>query len=437
MKIAFFLNNDELEGLDWTNVYKANPGAGGTEFLIVLEAYLMSLEQKVSLTLYAQKQSVFPKTIPVKYVPTLKDAIFDANENIVDYLVFKEVQRDPLFNYLKNLPSRTGLVIWSHNFMQKKSLEVYAECGNVKSIICVGREMLDLYRDEKAFRKMDYIYNGCIFKDYKELIKEIVPVSLRKNSVVYVGSIIPAKSFHWLAKVWKNVLKQVPDAELYVIGSGNLYDKNASLGKYGIASEAYENEFMPHLTDSKGNILPSVHFLGKMGEEKNEILKKVKVGVPNPSGRSETFGLTAVEMQMMGCNVVTMKCPGYLDTVVCKDHLYDHSYQLSSFIIEALKHPEDKFFDTFHQLQEHFDCHKVHEQWMDLFEHLNNGQCKIHDLDKDIPNLSYNHKWLRMLFGSVNKFVRYCLPTELSLKRSRIYGKCHYYMEKLKDALVR
>ena len=30
MKIAFFLNNDELEGLDWTNVYKANPGAGGT-----------------------------------------------------------------------------------------------------------------------------------------------------------------------------------------------------------------------------------------------------------------------------------------------------------------------------------------------------------------------------------------------------------------------
>lgn len=122
MKIAFFLNNDELEGLDWTNVYKANPGAGGTEFLIVLEAYLMSLEQKVNLTLYAQKQSVFPKNIPVKYVPTLRDAILDANENMVDYLVFKEVQRDPQFNYLKNISSRTGLVIWSHNFMQKKVL---------------------------------------------------------------------------------------------------------------------------------------------------------------------------------------------------------------------------------------------------------------------------------------------------------------------------
>lgn len=437
MKIAYFLNNDELEGLDWTNVYKANPGAGGTEFLIVLEAYLMSLEQKVNLTLYAQKQSVFPPKIPVKYVPTLRDAILDANENMVDYLVFKEVQRDPQFNYLKKIPSRSGLVIWAHNFIQKKSLDVYAECDNVKSIICVGREMLDLYRDEKAFCKMDYIYNGCIFKPYEELTKEIVPTSQRKNSVVYIGSIIPTKSFHWLAKAWNNVLRQVPDAELYVIGSGNLYDRDARLGKYGIASEIYENEFMPHLTDTKGNILPSVHFLGKMGEEKNDILKNVKVGVPNPSGRSETFGLTAVEMQTMGCHVVTMKCPGYLDTVVCKKHLYTHSYQISNYIIKALKHPEDNFSDTFHQLQEHFDCHKVHQQWMDLFDRLSKGQCKIHDLDNDIPNLSYNHKWLRVLMGRINKFVCYRLPSELSIKETRVYAKYHFFMEKLKDALVR
>lgn len=437
MKIALFLNNDELEGLDWTYVYKANPGAGGTEFLIVLEAYLMSLEHKVDLTLYAQKKSVFPKTIVVKYVPSLRDAILDANENLVDYLVFKEVQRDPHFNYLRDIPSRTGLVIWTHNFMQKSSLDVYAECENVKSIICVGREMLDLYREEKAFRKMDYIYNGCIFKPYEELKKEIVPASQRKNSVVYIGSIIPTKSFHWLAKAWKNVLKEVPDAELYVIGSGNLYDKNACLGKYGIASEAYENEFMPYLTDIKGNILPSVHFLGKMGEDKNEVLKKVKIGVPNPSGRSETFGLTAVEMQVMGCHVVTMKCPGYLDTVVCKGHLYNYSYQLSTYIIKALKHPDDNFSKTYHQLQKHFDCHKVHQQWMDLFDHLSKNQNKIHDLDKDIPNLSYNHKWLRVLMGRLNKSLDYRLPSELSLKRNKVYGKYHYYIEKLKDALVR
>ena len=70
MKIGFFLNNEELEGLNWETVSIANPGAGGTEYVIVLESYMMSLEKDVEFVLYAVKSSIFPKSITVKYVST-------------------------------------------------------------------------------------------------------------------------------------------------------------------------------------------------------------------------------------------------------------------------------------------------------------------------------------------------------------------------------
>lgn len=63
-------------------------------------------------------------------------------------------------------------------------------------------------------------------------------------------------------------IKKVPQAQLYVIGGGNLYNRNAVMGKYGIATQEYENEFMPYITDDDGKILPSVHFCGILGKEK-------------------------------------------------------------------------------------------------------------------------------------------------------------------------
>lgn len=437
MKIAFYLNNEQLEGLDWTHVLTGNPGAGGTEFMVVLEACLMSKEKVHEVVLYVSKQSVFPDGMNIKYVSCLKEAINDANANFTDYIVYKETQKDGEFSFLKNIPQYTGHIVWCHNFLSKKALDVYATENVVKSVICVGREMLDLYRDEKCFSKMDYIYNGCILPDITKLPTRLENIKLRQNIVTYIGSIVPSKSFHWLAKAWPNVLKRVPDAQLYVIGSGNLYDKNAKLGKYGVASEEYERLFMPFLTNKAGDVLPSVHFLGKMGKEKNEIIKKTKVGVPNPSGESETFGITAVEMQSLGCHVVTMKCPGYLDTVINKDNLYSKPYSLSSYIVNGLINPNDDFQQTYTLLRERFAYNVVHKDWLSLFAALKKGKCRIHDLDHDIPNLGYEHKWLRVIMGIVNRLCSYKLPTELKLKGNRLYCKYNWYKKKLSYYLVK
>lgn len=219
------------------------------------------------------------------------------------------------------------------------------------------------------------------------------------HQVTYIGSIIPSKGFQVLAKAWKIILEQVPDAELNVIGSGKLYNRNAKLGRYGIAEEKFEQLFMPFLTDEKGEILPSVHFLGVMGAEKNDIIVKSSVGVANPTGRTETFGISALDFESRGIPVVTIAKNGFLDTVI--DHktglLVKKTNELASAIITLLLDNElnTKYGKNGIKFTKKFMPKKIIPEWAKLFELIIN--------DKKIPyrppvNFKENNlKWLRII----------------------------------------
>ena len=130
-----------------------------------------------------------------------------------------------------------------------------------------------------------------------------------------MGSLVEPKGFHLLAQVWRNIVAQVPDAELHVLGSGRLYGRDSALGRWGIAERSFEEQFMPYLLDEKGSPLPSVKFHGILGTEKHEILASAAVGVVNPSGQTETFCISAVEFQAHRVAVVSAREWGLLDTV--------------------------------------------------------------------------------------------------------------------------
>ena len=75
----------------------------------------------------------------------------------------------------------------------------------------------------------------------------MIPFNGRGNNVVYIGSIVPLKGVHLLTRVWKKVLSSVPDAQLFIIGSGKLYDSKAKLGPFGIAEIFYEKKLLKHI----------------------------------------------------------------------------------------------------------------------------------------------------------------------------------------------
>lgn len=430
MKVAFFLKNELLKKIKWSNVDKGNPGVGGSEYIIVLTAYALSKNANYDVTLITQKEAIFPIGLKVAYAENLRGAIDYCDKNGISYLTFKEYPRWINEHCFDNLKGNVGLIVWCHNFLSSSLLNFYAGIPSVKSVICVGREQADLYRDHVIFKKLDYIYNG--FPIPMKRPTGILPANKRQNIVTYIGSIMPFKGFHLLAKAWPMILKYVPDAQLYIIGSGQVYQDDRPMGRYNIADEEYERLFMPYLTTSDGKILPSVHFMGRMGAEKDEIVKMTKVGVPNPSGDTETFGIGAVEFGIMGCEVVTRRCCGYLDTVYNKQNLYGarKAKSLAKYIIKALKNPSTNYDDMFNDIKSRFAIEKTSSEWDKLFNTLERGGTKIHDLDNNIPNKCFRWKWLRIIYARFNRMLGYKLPCMTRWSENPITAKIRWIMNK-------
>lgn len=332
MKIAFYLPNSSISKIDFSDVDRGNPGIGGSEYSVILIASNLCKLQTHEVVVYCDKESVFPTSLKWQTCKDLTGAIKLGIRQHIDYLIVdgKLLSEEILCRY-----ANVKFIAWANTFIPVKVQDVFAKMDNVVSIINVSKEELEQTKNHPIYNKSTFIYNAVptkILEDFPDLMPNVK----RKPNVCYIGSLHAAKGFQYLAKAWPAVLKEVPEAQLYVIGSGKLYGRNNKLGKWNIASENFEEMFMPYLTE-QGKIIPSVHFLGILGEEKYKVLEKCKVGVPNPSGVSETFGYTAVEMEFMDCQVTTIKCPGYMDTVCLKENLYNSTSELSNFIINLLK----------------------------------------------------------------------------------------------------
>ena len=430
-KIVFFLCNDRIPDIDYTNVCVANPGVGGTEYLFVLTAYILSKRGDYNIVLYAQKPSIYPEGLNVELTNNIGTGIYKAANEGADVFICKE---DPEFiqkGYFENIPSGIKVVLWSHIFMTTKRLDYYAKNKGIHSIVCVGREQLDMYMDHRFYCRMDYIYNANAFPNPKIVTKETHLVQERKNIVTYIGALKKYKGFHILAKAWPKILQAVPDAELYVIGSGRVYDNNAKMGKYGIAAEDYERLIMPPLIDEKGTILPSVHFMGRMGIEKNEIIKQTKVGVPNPSGVTETFGLGAIEFQGLGCCVVTKKCPGYVDSVLNSENLYTSNKDIADYVIRNLKNPSYDYVASYPDLYKKFHYESIVDEWTKYLSVIMKGGCRFHDLEHNIPHLFWNLKWLRFLNSKISSKFNYIIPPIQRLSEFAIIDKIRWKINQL------
>lgn len=400
IKIGFYFDNKNNSNIDFRKVAQGNPGVGGSEYSVVLISYLLSVrDNKINVCLFCTSEGVFPEKIDICVIEDLKSCIYKADFEGYDYLVVDSKKVNPsLLNTIRC--KNVKLLLWANNFISKHELDDYAKIDSVYKIVNVGREQFELWVDHPIFDKSCYIYNTMPFPKDKDILK---PSSMRQPIVVYIGSLVKSKGFGALAKAWPKVLNDVPEAQLYVIGSGKLYDKNAILGKYSIADENFENEFMPYLLDSKGQILPSVHFLGVLGQEKYNILAKAKVGVPNPIGQTETFGYSAIEMQYMGCSITTMKCPGFLDTTIQNGSniLYANVKRLHKCIVKILKSKENvDVTKTRSCIENQFGINVVVEQW-ELLLTTDYVPNRI-----SYKNLFYRLKWMKIINYRLCKLFR-------------------------------
>jgi len=276
-------------------------------------------------------------------------------------------------------------------------MNIVASCTNISRLVCVGREELDLLRDHPVIYKTTCIFNGIHPSTYAP-DHHIVKTG---TTVVYMGSLVREKGFHILAKVWHQVKARAPSARLVVIGSGQVYNERAKLGRWGVAEEDYEREFRPFLSDEEGNPDASVEFLGRLGAEKISILQQADIGVVNPNRNphigTETFCLSAVEFEACGVPVVSAAEDGLLDTVVHGQTglLIHNERSLSKYIVLLLEDRglrEQYGRNAMEFVQSEFDYKKICPQWQSLF----------FDVIHDQPNTIYPMK------SNVFTIVNFC-----------------------------
>lgn len=408
-KIGILFDDRRLNSMDFSKIEDGNPGVGGTEYCFLMLAYYCAkyLNDYQIEVLHYNNAIKLPNIVNNVLVTENSWDVVILHK--IDIIIFRGGfhRNDGFLEFMER--NNLKAIAWAHNFLTYSAANQLSMLKCVKRVIFVSQQMYEHYIDHDVIFKSTYIYNFVSIGSDDKLRKiDYDPI------VVYTGSIISAKGFHLLAREWKKIVSEVPNAKLYVIGNGQLYYNNIKLGKYGIAEESYERRFIRYITDNDKNILDSVKLCGKLGVEKLSIYKRAAVGIINPSGRTETFGLSAVEMEMTGIPIVTYKRASYPDIIeqgqagyLCKTRR-----EFRRRIINLLKDRELNWrmgVTAKYIVNHKFDVLSITKQWCQLFEDI----LKNKKVEYKISfNLSfYDMKWFR----NINRKLRLFFPIFPSL----------------------
>ncbi len=411
IKLGFYVDIRH-KNLDCSHIERGNPGLGGTQYQMLLLAYHLAntYKDKFNVYLFVDEKVKFANSqitqVQLLEKGNLREEVVKSNISVL--IIRSELE---ILGCLEKLPIK--IVTWSHNFFNYDLAKQIAKQTNVSVNVFVGKQQYDLYIDDDVIEKSTYIFNMVPSSN-------VMPKRKSSKNVIFIGALIPAKGFHILASMWKYILSNEPDAQLYVLGSGNLYGCNKELGRYGLAEKSYEDEFMRYLTDDNGDVLPSVHFEGVVGNNKVEYYLNASVGALNLNGAKETFGLVAAELEACGVPVVTYGRGSYADII--QDGITGYICNSRRNIVERLlqllgnKTQNTLMGEAAYINSRKFSPKNILPQWVLLIESVSNDNLII-NYTKPIPPYRNNFKWLI----AIVRFMRYnmrmkWLPSTIQLR---------------------
>jgi len=399
--VAFFLENAAVSKVDFSRPLEGNPGVGATEYMTVVVASELA-KKGIDVTLITTSNGTFPTGLRVATVKNSQEAIsFAAQRRLLLFIRayisgFEDVLHE-VINY-----QELKVAIWAHLTPSQKSMSLIANIPQVIAVICLENNQRVRLGDSLAQAKLYTIPYGITGNT------ELIPASCNPNNIVYMGALVPQKSFHLLADSWPQVKEAIADAKLFVLGSGRLYNSHAQIGPYGIATKEYEDRIFRVLRRDDESVI----FMGNADQAlRDSILNSCRLGVVNPSAQTETFCLSAIEFQQRGIPVIGGRNFGLLDTVKHKQtgllvldtsRLHRHiinlcadNYTIKKYGLQARDYVLSKY-----------DLSNIIDRWLNLIENLS-GNFEV-AIDVDTKRMKVRS--LQGLLVIVNKRFTMFLP---------------------------
>lgn len=400
MNITICLGANIGGTVDASCVKNGNPGVGGTQFCMLQLAHYLNTHGNYKVNIIAFREFIVEAGINFYLVNSVTSLFETIKECNTEVLIVKDFSNDIEYKH-KLVSIDIPIVVWTHNYKKSDFCKFVTKSPQIKAQVFVGKQQYDRYIDDNVINKSTYIYN---------MFTDNTPNVVRENdskTVVYMGALVEGKGFAELCKIWKGIVNAVPEAKLIVLGNGKLYGES-KLGKYMLADEKYERKFIKYITDENGHLLPSIEFLGVIGEGKTEIFRKTSVGVVNPSGQTETFGMGILEMAEAKLPVVTIGKNGYFDTVQHEKTgiLAKNLQDLQSHIIELLKNSQlnTQYGESAKVFIKQFNPELIGKQWDTILREVYNNSF-IPTYATPSPPYSNNYKWVRC----ITRFLRFRL----------------------------
>jgi glycosyltransferase involved in cell wall biosynthesis len=332
---------------------------------------------------------------------TLTDAInFAEQEKFI--LVFRPtINLDPQLEKLINT-TEANLVAWAHVNPSQATLRKLATAASVKRVIALGGRQYMTWIDNPVKRKSQIIKNG------QYLPKDTVIIDSSVKYVSYLGSIVPQKGFHLLAKVWPKIHRKYPNLRLKVIGSGSLYDPNTKLGKHGIAEQRYEDIFMKNF----GSSIVSVDFLGKLNAvEKNQVVANSYIGIVNPSGNTENCPASALDFEAYEVPVISVFKFGLIDTVSHgKTGILVKNYKripgAIALLLESVGLRTELSRNCRSFLSSEFDFVDISQEWIKIFQTLDSQS----PLKMQIKDLVSFREYISFIYAKLTDRLSVIVP---------------------------
>lgn len=395
MHVGFYLETAHLQTWSWDEVVEGEVALSGTDGSVLRIAHALASSPAITVSLLTtaagRGASYFPASQIV--VSDLAGAVRHAHHHRIDLLVFVNAGSPDVLEGIQQAEQLgQPCVAWCHNGPSRSMADRYAASGAIRRVLCVTHTHADTYRDKRVFNKVEVVHNAVDSGWHRP-----PACSVRTpRTACYVGALTRSKGFHHVARAWPSVRSAVPDAQLIVAGSAELYDRSATLGPLGLGSPDYEHaHLIPHLGSSRKEAADrfGVRFLGLASPKQTRtLMQSTTVGVVNPNltGSLETFCVTAVEMQAAGLAVIGGRRKGLRETVRHQKTglLIDSEHELVSALVSLLTHPDQARgmgVRGRQWVEQNFDLVPVVRRWKHLLHTIHHG------IPPSPPEFSWQH----------------------------------------------